>query len=199
MNVTTVAFALSSSLAFVSAGVGQSSTAGHRASPCDARPADAAPLVYVTTPISVNDSSAVTHVCLFRGGGSPMASYHFELYYDTSRAFAVSTTKPASGLRADNIGLPGIVSFAGASLEGFSDGVVETIEFKVRHGTLPRLALRVVEANSLDRATMFLGVKVEGPQLSLSEAQEIESSTGRKQPLRRSRADKLSPFTMNQE
>lgn len=122
----------------------------------------------VSAPARLDDSTLIVHVCVYRPQGTArLGSYHFELYYDSTSIVMASSVGASSGLRVDNARVRGRVSFAGADTNGFSDGLVETVKFRVKKGSLPALALKVVEAYSTKGTPLNPTVIVAGAALSI--------------------------------
>jgi hypothetical protein len=118
---------------------------------CPDRPPDSSSIIFAyTAPSTSRDTLLRASVCYrSRSSLQPLGSFHGKLHFDSTKATVVKAEDLVGGSRAVNVARKGLVDFAGASSQGFSNGPLVAVFLKVRAGYRPAVRLQMFEATSL--------------------------------------------------
>ena len=95
-----------------------------------------------------SDSTVTIAICMDVPAARRVGSYHGELTFSSTDAKVVGVTKPAVGIRVENVLVPGRVTFAGALSEGAGSGELLTVVLRTAgHGDGISTRLRMLEIN----------------------------------------------------
>lgn len=133
--------------------------------PCAEQKPTTQTLLRISKPVVLDDSTVSVEICLFQPRGTPpVASYHLKLFYDSAGSSVVSSDRPSGGMRVDNTAIPGVVAVAGASANGFSNGLVAAVVFRTRSRRIPSLRLSVIELHSIHSRSVSAVIQNYGHQ-----------------------------------
>ncbi len=114
------------------------------------RSANSAVLSLEAAAVGKRDTLAQVRICLALPQGKRVGSFHLEIDYDSTRARALRASPASGGAQVANTLIAGQVSIAGAAPAGFGRGVLSTITFRRRAGTVGPMRLTLRELNGTD-------------------------------------------------
>ena len=134
---------------------------------CALRKPGASMMAFVAMPaVKARDTVVTAAVCVVdaKTGSAKVASYHGELYFDSTAARVVRVDKPRDGMRVENTTLAGRVNFAGAAPTGFAPGALLSVVLRVKQaGVAPKLRLKMLELNAVDGSNLLKQLVVASP------------------------------------
>jgi hypothetical protein len=120
------------------------------------------PAIVVSPLLERRDTTVTVHVCLAAPIGRRIGSYHGELLFDPTGGRVIHAEHPNEGMRVENTGVAGKVTFAGAMPNGLGSG--ELLVVQLRSASLAHpiaIRVRILELNDLNGRSLLGELRVD--------------------------------------